>query len=448
MAAIPDAIDADRGPPMAVPLQHFVVALVFLLAGTVAGVAGQFGLLAGMEHVAFVHLLFVGWVCITILGAMTQFVPVWSGLDLHSRRLAKVQLLVVTVGLAGLVAALFSGAVAWLAATGTVLAVGIWLFVYNIGRTLAAARPWDVTERHFAFALGCFVAVTMLALPLAVGFSRPVFTGLPVTHESVRMAHASVAVFGAVLTTVLGALYQLATMFTQTELHGIDTTVRRAETVAYPVGVTALVVGRLFETVLLARLGGVLVAGCIIAVGFVVARRLYETQVDQTPMLSRYAVVAVAMVIWGLLALPAWAVAPLAAGTLYGAEGTFYLLAFGVISFVVLGTLYHIVPFLIWVDRYSGQLGLADVPMIDDLYSDRLAVVDFTLLSGGVVALVIADSLAVPSSVLFFGSLLVLAGGAVFVANVTLVVRRHNPGGVRGLVSDTDPAAGSPEQSD
>lgn len=35
-----------------------------------------------------VDLLFVGCICVKIMGAMTQFIPVWSGVELHSRRFA------------------------------------------------------------------------------------------------------------------------------------------------------------------------------------------------------------------------------------------------------------------------------------------------------------------------------------------------------------------------
>ncbi|ELZ35630.1 hypothetical protein C472_11404 [Halorubrum tebenquichense DSM 14210] len=58
------------------------------------------------------------------------------------------------------------------------------------------------------------------------------------------------------LTTVYGALYQLATMFTQTELHGVDHRHRAVEEVGHPVGVAALAAGRLVESSAVARVAG------------------------------------------------------------------------------------------------------------------------------------------------------------------------------------------------
>jgi hypothetical protein len=254
---------------------------------------------------------------------------VWSGTQLYSRRLASIQLWLVAVGLVGFAGALLSG---WLAVTplfGGLLLLGFWVFVYNVGRTLESLAAWDVTERHFALALGFFVLVTGLGLVLALDFVHPVLDRIQVSRLAVVQAHATLAVFGAILTTVFGALYQLGTMFTQTELHGIDVPIRRFETVTYPVGVLALAMGRLADVRALAMVGGLLVVASLAGVSVVLARRLWETQVPWTPMLSRYAVFAFTAALWSLLTLPVWLRDPLSARALLGAPGTSHLLVIG-----------------------------------------------------------------------------------------------------------------------
>jgi hypothetical protein len=109
MSASRGSIEPDRAPPLAVPLRHLLVALGFLLAGGVVGALEDAGVLPGRERLAHVHLLLAGWMCVTVAGAMTQFVPVWSGLDLHSRRLATVQLWLLAPGPAGFAAAFLTG---------------------------------------------------------------------------------------------------------------------------------------------------------------------------------------------------------------------------------------------------------------------------------------------------------------------------------------------------
>jgi hypothetical protein len=427
MGAIPGGVDTSRQPPMTVPLRHFVVGLGFLLAGTLLGMGHAADAVDGLAGLAHVHLLLVGWVCVTIMGAMTQFVPVWSGTELHSRRLANLQLVLVVVGLLAFVAGLLAVELELLPVAGAAMLAGFWTFVYNVGRTLATVEALDVTERHFAMALGFFLLLTTLGVLLAVDFTRPLLADRSVTRIGVIDAHVTVAVFGAVLTTIYGALYQLGTMFTQTELHGVDNYLRTIEEVGHPLGVVLLAGGRLFEVVPAARIGGLLVVVAALAVAAVLARKLLEMQVPRTPMHTRYAVAAVALAGWALLAAPAWIAEPTAIEHRFGGAGTSHLLFLGVIGFVVLGTLYHIVPFVVWVHRYSDELGFEPVPMIDDLYDDRIAAVDGALLVAGTAGLVAWEFLDAPQAVVSVAGALVALAVVAFLANVGLVLQRHSP---------------------
>jgi hypothetical protein len=427
MSVIPADVETDKQPPMAVPLRHFVVGLGFLLAAVVVGVLAPLGAVPGQAALAHRHLLLAGWVCVTIAGAMTQFVPVWSGTTLHSERLSRLQLWLLTAGLVGFVGGLLFGLFDLLPVFGGLLLAGFWTFAYNVGRTLFGTRPWDVTERHFAVALGFLLVLTTFGLLLAVGYTRPILDGLPFGRTGLRTAHATLAVFGVVLTTVFGALYQLATMFTQSDLHGVDAPLKRVEAAGYPLGVVLLAAGRLFGAPAVARAGGLLVVAGLFAFGVVLARRLVESTVEWNPMLRRYAVVAVAMLSWAVLTTPAWLADPTAPSALFGAPSAASLLLFGVVGFVVLGTLYHVVPFIVWVDRYSDLLGLADVPMIDDLYDGRLAGVDFVAILSGTTLLVAAEALSLGSTPTLLGGSLWLVGVVAFVANVASVIFRHSP---------------------
>ncbi|RYJ08190.1 hypothetical protein ELS19_16620 [Halogeometricum borinquense] len=434
MAAIPANVETDKQPPMSVPFRHFVVGLAFLLGGGLVGLLAPFGALPGQAMLVHLHLLLAGWVCITIMGAMTQFVPVWSGTTLHSERLSALQLWLVTAGLFGFATSLLLGLYELLPVFGGTMLAGFWMFVYNVGRTLLGSRPWDVTERHFAVALGFVLVLTVFGLLLALGYTHPILAGLPFDRTDLRTAHATLAVFGAVLTTVFGALYQLGTMFTQSDLRGIDMPLKRVEEIGYPVGVVVLATGRLFESSTMAHIGALLVVAGLFAFGIILARRLTGATVEWNPMLRRYAVVAASMIAWASLTVPVWIADPLSSESLFGAPSAMYLLLFGVIGFVVLGTLYHIVPFIIWVHRYSDMLGLADVPMIDDLYDDRLATVDFVALLSGFALLVIAEPLSLPRAVTALGGTLSLVGFVVFVGNIVMVIRNHGPSSVSSIL--------------
>lgn len=433
MGAAFGKVDTETGPPSAVPLQHFVVGLVFLLVGVSAGVLAAFRPVYTLPHV---HLLLVGWVCVTIMGAMTQFVPVWSDTSLYSRKLARMGLILVSVGVAGLAAAFSLGRYTDTVFPGLILLTGLWTFVYNMGRTLPSLniRRLDVTEKHFLFALAFVLVTSSLGVTLAADYRWGFLTQTPFGRQGVVGAHVTFAVFGIVVTTVLGAMYQLVTMFTQTQLHGFDRYVEVFETSAYPVGVVALAVGRLTSVGEVAQAGGVLVLLPTAGFGAVALRKLYESQVNvvEHPMLIRYLVAAPALLAWTASVAPGWTRQPLSSG-FTGDTATSHLLLVGFVGYVVVGTLYHIVPFVVWVERYSDRLGLEDVPMIDDLYGSYLERTDLLLTLIGTVGVYVGLRVGNGMIVAVSGAVMSV-GYLVFFINLVLVIRRHKPGGIRRLV--------------
>jgi hypothetical protein len=173
------------------------------------------------------------------------------------------------------------------------------------------------------------------------------------------------------------------------------------------------------------------------AVGIVVARKLAEMRVPWTPIHTRYAIVAAALPLWAMLTAPAWLRDPTTSKHLIGVQGTTHLFVIGVVGLIVLGTLYHVVPFIVWMNRYSDRLGHGDVPMIDDLYFDRIAALDGTLLVSGTVALVLAEADVVPGVGAIFGGMLISLGVVVFTANMVVVLRFHSPHSFGELLLDS-----------
>jgi hypothetical protein len=424
VSTVPGDLSTDHQPPIRLPLAHFLVALAFLLAGAAVGLASALGEATGLAGLAHVHLLLVGWVCVTIMGAMTQFVPVWSGVPLHSQRVARWSLALAALGVAGLAWAFWTVSYHWIHGFGGFVVLGVYGFVYNLARTLSAARPLDRTEAHFAFALAAFAVVVALGFLLAMDFSLAVLPLAGVTRPQVVGAHATLAVFGVVVGTMLGALYQLGTMFTQTELHGVDHGLRRVE-YGYPVGVVVLAAGRLVSSRPVAVLGAALVCAGGLAFAAILVRKLWASQVERNPMLTRYAAAALALAAWSVLALAAWVQQPLARVTLFGPTAAVHLLFVGVVGFVVMGSLYHVIPFIVWEHRYSDRLGFERVPMLDDLYSDWLAAADGLLVAGGALALVLASAGVLPGAATTLGGVVLAVGCAAFAANLAHVVWKH-----------------------
>jgi hypothetical protein len=409
---VPD-VDTAGGPPLWLPLSHVAVGFGFLLVGLLAGVFAVSGRLVGLARLAPLHLLLVGWVCVTIMGAMEQFVPVWSGGELHSRRLAAAALVLVTAGVVGLAWAAVVGRPGLLV-LGLAAVVGVWLFVYDLLRTLPFG---DVTERHFVYALCALAVAVTLGGLLAVDFATSALSTLGVSHAALRAVHATLAVLGGIGLTVVGALFQLGPMFAGSG--SLDRHARRLcriEEATLPLGVFLLAAGRGVSLPVVAAVGGSLAVVGVLVTGVVLLRTVRSGRTESTPTATRYAITAVALPLWAVLAGPALVTSPLDAGIVGPPAATW---CFGVaLAAVLVGTLYHVVPFLVWDHRYADRLGYEPVPMVDDLYDARLERADLVGLclggstvvasavlglDGGVVAGVIVASAALGVAALNLG---------------------------------------------
>jgi hypothetical protein len=209
----------------------------------------------------------------------------------------------------------------------------------------------------------------------------------------------------------------------------VDAACRRLETATYPAGVALLATGRLVGDPLVAGVG---VAGLLVglaALAVALAHTLRVSTAGSTAVRARYWLATVALAGWLALTAPSLLEAPLDHTALLGPDPTAApLLVVGVVGSVVLGTLYHVVPFLVWLDRYSDRVGLEPVPAVDDLYRPRVAHLDLATFGAGLAVLSLAPLAPAWLPTRPLGGGLLAATAFVVVANLGLVVLVHAPG--------------------
>lgn len=429
------AVDADRQPPLSLPFAHFVAGAVLLIVGGAIVGLGSLVLPIRASDAGTMHLLLAGWIGLTIMGAMELFVPVWSGTSLYSERLSIASLWLVLIGVGGTVIVFLFSSYRWFLLTATVLLLGFWTFGYVIVRTLPSWRSMDVTEAHFLAAVLSLLVGTVFGWLLAVDVGYGILNGTALTPQSLLPAHLTLTVFGFISLTIVGALYQLGPMFTQSETTSMDAHLQHVEMVAMPGGVLFLATGRLLDHLVIARFGAVafLLGGLCFAV--FLGRRLQTAQVEPGPMLRRYWLVVLSLGGWVVLSVPGWTIDPLSYFLRFGSPRGTHLLFIGVFTLTIVGTMYHVVPFIIWFNEYSDDLGYERVPMIDDLYDSRIARVEFWFLATGLGGLWVGEFLHAPTVVLMIAGNLLGVGVLLFVFNMGRVVARHRPETGREVLS-------------
>jgi hypothetical protein len=396
-----DARATTNAPSITLPLRFVVLGLIALFVG-VAWLILRPTMLTTYHYNQFViaetHLFVLGWILSVIMGAMYQLVPVALETKLYSERLAKWQFVFHVVGVVGMVWMFRKWDMKQVGHFGSVLTVGVGLFVYNLARTLRRVPKWNVTATAVASALAC-ISLTVIAglsiaaakcayeseegLATAAGVSTVVgglrsiarFVG-HFDQISAMHAHAHLGGVGFFTMLLVGFSYKLIPMFTLSEVQSK----RRAlcSVILLNIGLAGL-----FTTILLRspwKLAFTLLIVAALAVyGWELRAilRARNRRVLDWGVKTFLVAVALFAPLSVLAVVLSWPGLPLNAFTgqlenLYG-----FTTFIGVVTLAIIGMLYKVIPFLVWFATYSRHIGSAQVPSLADLYSERLQVAGF-----------------------------------------------------------------------
>ena len=369
-------------PSPLLPLSYLACAAMAFLVAAV-GVAYLAPELGGHYYhprlLALTHTVTLGWVTLAILGAGYQLAPVVLGRPIWSERLARWQLAVLIIAVAGMVAHFHLGSWPGLATAAGLLALGIAFHLLNMCLTLRGFTQWTFTARLVVLGYGGLALTTLFGLTLAVNRLWPF---LPTSFFPTLHAHVQLALLGWVTPMILGIAARVYPMFLLAPEPRPWTT--RLQLWGLVSGVPSVVLGLL-------GVPGLLVPGALAvtaAAGGHIAWILETARGRKRPGLDwglRFTLTATAFVVpAALLGLA------LAAGQVTGprvALAYAVMVLGGWISLTIVGMMLKIVPFLVWYRVYSPRAGREPVPTLAQLSSPRAEGLAYTLLTSGVVLL-------------------------------------------------------------
>jgi len=77
-----------------------------------------------------------------------------------------------------------------------------------------------------------------------------------------------------------------------------------------------------------------------------------------------------------------------------------YIILFGYFSLIIVGQMYKIVPFLVWFHKFSAKVGLEPVPMLKDMFNEKMAKAEFVIMNIAIAGTV--AGIAFESEILMF----------------------------------------------
>jgi hypothetical protein len=199
--------------PASIPFRYFAAAAAFhclawalLLAGAdeLRGFQGGLG-----PPTAAVHLLTVGVLVMTAMGASFQLLPVATVQPLRRLWPTRAAFWLVAPGLPALVWGLMSGATVALLIGASAVIMALLIFAAVISANLWRARSMPVVAAHGWAALAALGAALLLAALLSLDHSR----GFLPDHQRLAVVHFLLAAFGFMGLLALGFSYVLVPMF-------------------------------------------------------------------------------------------------------------------------------------------------------------------------------------------------------------------------------------------
>ena len=419
----------SRGLPLAVLLS-------FLLTGVCA--AALFGLLLpwvapeavqapDFPHVlALVHLVTLGWLTMTIMGASLQLTPVMIVAPLRATRFLSWQYPVYTGGVVLLLGGFWWMRPWLLAIGGIVIVLAVLHYVVVLSITLLHATTRPLTLRFLAASLLYLCLVVGLGLTAALNMQ---FGFLEAGTDRLLSIHLTLGVLGWLSSLLMGVSYTLVRLFALA--HGHDDRLGRVIFVLLQVSIVGLALGFLISWLALILLGGgvLIVTALLFAYDFwCMFRTRHRKLLDVTQYHS------MAAVVYFCLVVPA-GIASVAFGwqqpAIFAALGMAALV--GWLGQSIIGYLYKIVPFLVWHTRYGPLVGREKIPLMRELVHERWAWLSWWLINGGLTGIILSAlfSLNVPLQITsgLLGAGLVLA--AANIASVVRHLRKHSLSALR-----------------
>ena len=200
-------------PPPILPLVYFgfghlSLVLAFLIPALDPGSISGFFFHPKMFTV--VHLVTLGWVTTSILGATYIVGPMALQMPLRSGWIDRAVCGAVLVGIAGVVAHFWLKEYSGIAWSGGLLALAFLVMAVRVIRALTKSKGPRAVRAHIGFAYGNLCLAAVLGTLLAINRSHTI---LPGSHLIDVYGHAHVAMVGWAVLMVIGMGYRLLPMY-------------------------------------------------------------------------------------------------------------------------------------------------------------------------------------------------------------------------------------------
>ena len=375
------SVSQDFAPPFKLISPFFILGSLFYLAATIYLFFFSSDNLSILDTkvLSLTHMFLLGFIMMTIFGAMAQLVPVVLEVGHFGVELFYAIWPLLGIGTLLMVFG-FVISPQLLPYGGTVVLIAMMIFVMEIFLTIKKVEKFNLVMSSVLISNTFLFFGIIFGLVMALAYAGTI----EVDINSLLRSHVFLVIGGYIIITLMGLSVVLLPMFGLS--HGFSMKPLEIAMTLMSIAVI-LVVSSSFIDIKILEYTGYILASISLFVYFYLVRSIYKTRARKEidiyakSLIFSYVSMMVALV-FGLCYL------------VIGYEplllATGWLMFFGFFGFAITGHVYKIVPFLVWFERFSPLVGKQKVPMLADMLPPRSSSAQFLFGSVGVVVVTIA----------------------------------------------------------
>ncbi len=407
-----NSISQDFAPPFKLIAPFFIIGGFFYVLATLAVFFfhAQDLIYTSPSVISFTHLFLLGFIMMTIFGAMAQLVPVVLEVGHFGVELFYAIWPLLLIGTLLMVGGfLYSSAL--LPYGGIIVLVSMMIFVGEIFLTIKKVKKLNLVMSSVLISNTFLFFGIIFGLLMALSYAGTISLDI----SQMLRAHVYSVIGGYISITIMGLSIVLVPMFTLS--HSFSLMPLRISITLMSLGVTSVIFSALFNKEILEYLGYFL-SFLALPFYFYIIYIIYKTRprkendIYAISMMFAFSAMLVALflaIVYFLLHKEVFLLA------------SAWVLFFGFFGFMITGHIYKIIPFLVWFERFSPLVGKQKIPMLADMVPYKSSQAQFVFSSIGVVLVTFAI-LTKSETLLHGGASFLFFGGLAFVRSMLYMI--------------------------
>ncbi len=406
------SISQDFAPPFKLIAPFFILGSLFYLVSVayIFFISAENISMLDTKILGFVHLFLLGFIMMTIFGAMAQLVPVVLEVGHFGVELFYAIWPLLSIGTIMMAFGFFSYPML-LPFGGVVVLISIMVFIMEIFLTIKKVKKFNLVMKSILLSNTFLFFGIIFGLVMALGYSGLI----EVDINALLKSHVFLVVVGYVTITIMGLSVVLLPMFGLS--HGFSTKPLEKAIIIVCSAVLFVVISSFIKLAFL-EYAGYILATLGLFIYFYFVQTIYKTRARKEidiyakSLIFSYFSLIVSLILGFCYLIVGFEPLLLSSG---------WMMFFGFFSFAVTGHVYKIIPFLVWFERFSPLVGKQKVPMLVDMLPKKSSSAQFVFCATGVIVVAVAILLQ-NDALIKAGASFLFVGALAFVRSVFYMI--------------------------